>query len=257
AALMLAEAACDWGAPPRAPPRPRPRAEKKLFSSGRRARLMSRICLTSVARFSAACHVVKVSSSIFRYTREGMPLRYLSRSSRSPYPERSAGPLNSAENSAALYLCRCLVVEISEAGPEGGGKGRFVCERGRSPLHTHLHRCELGKVGSGPRAGISIEQAECDLHLKLDGGQRRVDQPSPCRGRLQGTTLSASGGTEDAAGAEAAVVALRWSNFERSECSSGLSVESAVKAPKEVRWGGHVRQGLLTRGRALSARRTQ
>ncbi|EED82838.1 predicted protein [Postia placenta Mad-698-R] len=30
-----------------------------------------------------------------------MPLKYLSRSSRSPYPERSAGPLNSAENSAA------------------------------------------------------------------------------------------------------------------------------------------------------------
>ncbi|OSX56345.1 hypothetical protein POSPLADRAFT_1160286, partial [Postia placenta MAD-698-R-SB12] len=80
---------------------------------------------------------------------------------------------------------------------------------------------------------------------------------SPYRGRLRGRTLSASGGTEDAAGAEAAVVALRWLNFERSECSSGLSAESAVKAPEEVRWGGYVRQGLLTRGRALSARRTE
>ncbi|EED80849.1 predicted protein [Postia placenta Mad-698-R] len=69
---------------------------------------------------------------------------------------------------------------------------------------------------------------------------------SPCRGRLQGRTLSALGGTEDAAGAEAAVVALRWSNFERSECSSGLSAESAVKAPKEVRWGGHAQA--LTQG---------
>ncbi|OSX64462.1 hypothetical protein POSPLADRAFT_1138242, partial [Postia placenta MAD-698-R-SB12] len=69
---------------------------------------------------------------------------------------------------------------------------------------------------------------------------------SPCRGRLRGTTLSALGGTEDVAGAEAAVVALRWSNFERSECSSGLLAESAVKAPKKVRRRGYVRQGLLT-----------
>ncbi|OSX58185.1 hypothetical protein POSPLADRAFT_1154420, partial [Postia placenta MAD-698-R-SB12] len=80
---------------------------------------------------------------------------------------------------------------------------------------------------------------------------------SPCRGRLRGTTLSALGGTEDVAGAEAAVVAFRRLNFERSECSSGLSAESAVKAPEKVRWGGHVRQGLLTWGRALSARRAE
>lgn len=54
------------------------------------------------------------------------------------------------------------------------------------------------------------------------------------------------GGTEDGAGAEAAVVALRWSDFEGSECASGLSAETAVKAPEEVRWWGYVRQGLLT-----------
>ncbi|EED81351.1 predicted protein [Postia placenta Mad-698-R] len=143
------------------------------------------------------------------------------------------------ENSTALYLCRCLVIEISEAGPEGGGKGRFVCEWGRGPLHTHLHRCELGKVGSGPGAGISIEQAESDLHLKLDGGQQCVDQP--------GTTLSALGGTEDAAGAEAAVVALHWSDYEGSEYTSGLTAVTAVKALEEARRRGHAQalaQGL-------------
>ncbi|OSX68213.1 hypothetical protein POSPLADRAFT_1130092 [Postia placenta MAD-698-R-SB12] len=256
AALMLAEAACVEGAPPRAPPRPQPRAEKKLFSSGRRARLMSRICSTSVARLSASCHVVKVSSSIFRYTREGMPLRYLSRSSRSPYPERSAGPLNSAENSAALYLCCRCIVEISEASLEGSGEGCFVPEGGCDPLYTHLHQRELGEVRRGPGAGVAIEQAQRNLYLEFNGRGEGASG-SPCRGQSWERTLSASGGTEDAAGAEAAVVALRWSNFGRNECSSGLSAESAVKAPEKVRWRGYVRQGLLMWRRALSARRAE
>ncbi|EED80963.1 predicted protein [Postia placenta Mad-698-R] len=76
---------------------------------------------------------------------------------------------------------------------------------------------------------------------------------SPCQGRLREKTLSAPGGTEDTAGAKAAVVALRWSDFKRSECSSGLSAESAVKAPEKVRQEGYIRQGLLMQGRALSA----
>ncbi|KAF9803687.1 hypothetical protein IEO21_09591 [Rhodonia placenta] len=46
---------------------------------------MSSCCSTSVAHLSASSHVVKVSNSIFR----------------SPYPDWSTGPLNSAENSAA------------------------------------------------------------------------------------------------------------------------------------------------------------
>ncbi|OSX64463.1 hypothetical protein POSPLADRAFT_1137618 [Postia placenta MAD-698-R-SB12] len=202
AALMLAEAACIEGAPPRAPPRPRPRAEKKLFSSGLRARLISRICSTSVARFSAACHVVKVSSSIFRYTQEGMLLRYLSRSSRSPYPERSTGPLNSVENSAAAAVKAASFLQgvVTPCTP--------ICTDA-SWANDSCHHIEVGGGASG----------------------------SLCQGRSWWETLSAPGGTEDAAGAEAAVVALRWSNFERSECSSGLSAESAVKAPEKVRRG--------------------
>ncbi|EED83537.1 predicted protein [Postia placenta Mad-698-R] len=187
AALMLAEAPCDGGVPPRAPPRARPRAEKKLFSLGQRAQLMSRICSTLVARFSAACHVVKVLSLILRYTREGMPLR-------SSYPEQSAGPLNSAENSAAAAVKAASSL-----------KGVVTpC----TPIYTNsCHRIGVGEGASG----------------------------SPCRGWLQEKTLSASGGMEDTAGVEAAVVALRWSNFKRSECSSSLSAELAVKAPKKVR----------------------
>ncbi|OSX57515.1 hypothetical protein POSPLADRAFT_1156525, partial [Postia placenta MAD-698-R-SB12] len=64
-----------------------------------------------------------------------------------------------------LYLCCRLVVKISEAGPEGGGKGRFVREWGHGPLHTYLHRYELGEIGSGPGTGIAIEQAQRDLHF--------------------------------------------------------------------------------------------
>ncbi|EED85789.1 predicted protein [Postia placenta Mad-698-R] len=245
AALMLAEAACNWGAPLRAPPRPRPHAKKKLFSSGRQARLMSRICSTSVACLSASFRVVNVSSSILWYTREGMPLKYLSCSSRSPYPERSAGPLNSAENSAALYLCCCLIVEISEAGPEGGGKGRFVCEWGRGPLHSYLHRHELGEVGSGPGAGVSIEQAKCNLHLEFDGGQRRVDQP----GRQRERTLLATRGMKDCLQTKATIVTVHWANFTRNECSSGLAAATAVKTIEEARRRGDVGQGLeLRRG---------
>ncbi|KAF9819587.1 hypothetical protein IEO21_02051 [Rhodonia placenta] len=207
---MLAKAACDWGAPPRAPPRPRPRAEKKLFSSGRRARLMSRICSTSVARFSASSHVVKVSSSILRYTWEGMPLRYLSRSSRSPYPERSAGPLNSTENSAAAAV-KAASFRNGVVTP---------C----TPICTDF--CH---------------------HIGVGGGASR----SPCRGWLQGRTLSALGGTEDAAGAEAAVVALRWSDYEGSECASGLAAETALKALKEARVWREISSRLTWTGDSL------
>ncbi|OSX60633.1 hypothetical protein POSPLADRAFT_1148678, partial [Postia placenta MAD-698-R-SB12] len=76
----------------------------------------------------------------------------------------------------------------------------------------------------------------------------------PCQEETRARTLSAAGGTEDGPGAEAVVVVVRWSDFVGSECVSGLSAETAVKAPEEVwRWG-YVCQGLLTWRRALSAR---
>ncbi|OSX61024.1 hypothetical protein POSPLADRAFT_1146063 [Postia placenta MAD-698-R-SB12] len=59
---------------------------------------MSSICSTSVARLSASSHMVNVSSSILQ----------------SPYPEQSAGPLNSAENSAAsLASSTCAAASLS------------------------------------------------------------------------------------------------------------------------------------------------
>ncbi|EED84940.1 predicted protein [Postia placenta Mad-698-R] len=62
---------------------------------------------------------------------------------------------------------------------------------------------------------------------------------SPCRGRSRERTLSAAGGTEDGAGVEAAVVSLRWSDFEGSECASGLTAATAVKALEEAQRRGH------------------
>ncbi|KAF9798634.1 hypothetical protein IEO21_10683 [Rhodonia placenta] len=67
---------------------------------------MSSCCSTAVVCLSASAHVVNISSSILWHTWEGMPLRYLLRSSRVPYPERSTRPLNSAENSVVVHLSR-------------------------------------------------------------------------------------------------------------------------------------------------------
>ncbi|EED77787.1 predicted protein [Postia placenta Mad-698-R] len=133
-----------------------------------------------------------------------------------------------------LYLCCRLVVEISEAGPEGGGKGRFVREWGRGPLYPYLHQHELGEVGSGPGVGVSIEQAKCDLHLEFDGGQRRVDQP----GRQRERTLSATRGTKDCLRTKATVVTVRRADFSGNECLSGLTAATAVKSVEEARRQG-------------------
>ncbi|EED78919.1 predicted protein [Postia placenta Mad-698-R] len=75
-----------------------------------------------------------------------------------------------------LHLCCRLIVEISEAGLEGGGKGRFVPEWGGSPLYSYLHRHKLGKVGGGPGAGITVEQAQRNLYFELDGVDAQLRQ---------------------------------------------------------------------------------
>ncbi|OSX55749.1 hypothetical protein POSPLADRAFT_1163409, partial [Postia placenta MAD-698-R-SB12] len=242
AALMLAEAPCDRGAPLHAPPCPRPQAEKKLFNSGRRARLMSRICLTSVARFSASCHMVKVSSLILRYTQEGMPLRYLSRSSRSPYLEWSAGPLNNVENSAALHLCSGGIVEIAKASLKRCKEGCFVGEGGCCSLDPSLDSSKLEEDGGGPGLHITIEETEGDLNFKFDGRERRVDCPGAWV-----RTLLATRGTKACLRAKTAVVTVRRANFDWSECASSLAAATAVEATEEVWWRGDIRQGLEAR----------
>ncbi|EED85341.1 predicted protein [Postia placenta Mad-698-R] len=188
--------------------------------------------------------MVKVSSSILRYMREGMPLR-------SPYPERSAGPLNSAENSAASFASSTWAAAASSRFPKRALKAAVKAAsflKGVvtpcTPICTDASWAKYG-VAQARASPLSRLSATCTLSsmvvndVLINHGGGEEASGSPCRGRLWGKTLPASGGTEDAAGAEAAVVAFRWSNFERSECSSGLSAESAVKVPKEVRQRGY------------------
>ncbi|KAF9801540.1 hypothetical protein IEO21_10085 [Rhodonia placenta] len=193
-----------------------------------------------------------------------MPLRYLSQSSRSPYPERSARPLNSAENSAASFASstwaaalssRLLKWALSAVAKAASFANGIVTPWVPSCTNTSWAKNGVAQVRASPSRRL---RATCTLSLMVVNnvltshiGGVGVSM-SPCQEGTLVMTLPATRGTEDCPRAKTAVVTVRRVNFGRSECSSGLVAATAVEATEEVWWRGDVRQGLESRRRLLT-----
>ncbi|OSX57850.1 hypothetical protein POSPLADRAFT_1154777, partial [Postia placenta MAD-698-R-SB12] len=134
------------------------------------------------------------------------------------------------------------------------------CDSG--PLSPNLDSGKLGEDGSGPGSHVTIEEAEGNLDLQLDGGEGRIDCPvneqlgdevvafdnrastSPYQGRRREKTLLATRGTKDCLRTKATVVTVHRANFARNECLGGLAAVTAMEMVEKVRRRGDVGQGL-------------
>ncbi|KAF9799985.1 hypothetical protein IEO21_10466 [Rhodonia placenta] len=120
---------------------------------------MSNCCSTFVVCLSVSSHVVKVSNSILR--------------SRSPYPDQSAGPLNSAENSAVVHFSRMDLSAQSLASSTdkrlklrslGQQRPAYIQERIRAGcVHWSMRSWSVHSMLTRPRGpyrGCGFEPAE-------------------------------------------------------------------------------------------------